>query len=80
MAQIPADAVAIIAESNSRPLQYRNETYATRVASVEVLSDNELRVYQNESHTHSKRYYIGGILSNDRSVVYWINRTAPLPD
>ena len=75
---IPDDAVGIFSYSNSEPLAYINSTLDTHLYSIVEKSGTSMRVRQRVESTHSVPGFLGGIVSADRSVIYWVNRTRPL--
>lgn len=76
---IPSDAVGILAWSNSDPLEYLNTTVESRLYEIVEKSETWMRVSQKQESTHSGTSYLGAIVSADRSIVYWVNETRPLP-
>lgn len=76
---IPSDAVAIIANDNDAPLRFR---YSKEVwASLGLVSkdDSNMSFEFAEPHVFSAQVYIGAIVSADRTQLYWLNNTKPLP-
>ena len=76
---LPDDCVGVMALINNRPLEYRNVETNTAKYRIVERGDDYVRLSQIESSTHTKNNYLGGILSNDRTIVYWVNNTQPLP-
>lgn len=74
---LPSNARGLAAYRNDMPLQYI-DSQAEHFPVFEVVSDNELIIgYENEQR-HS-RLFLGAIIKNDGSEVFWENNTRPLP-
>lgn len=76
---IQTGAVAILSNSNDNPMINIQTTNPSLIMDIEVLSENAATATVRQGATHSVPYYIGVIASADRSVVYWVNNTRPLP-
>lgn len=76
---LPDDAIGILADDNDNPLGYRYTTSAFNLFDVNVVNDNFTRLVVRGSSSHQLPTYLGAILSSDRSRIYWINDTKPLP-
>lgn len=76
---IPSDAVGIYANDNNDPLEHRYSTNSSALFDIVEKTSTTMRVVCREPlDTHSSNF-LGGIVSLDRSAVYWINETRPLP-
>lgn len=76
---IPGDAVGILALNNDDPLQRRESQDRWAYMPLVSKTENTLVFRFEEQHQFSVPNYLGGIVSADRSEVYWINETRPLP-
>lgn len=76
---LPSDAIGIIAYNNNNPIEYRNSFSRSLLFNLEILSDGELKATPQEESSYLKPRYLGCIMSSDRSVMYWVNNTQPLP-
>lgn len=76
---IPSDAVGVLSGLNRAPEAQRYSTSTSWTASVLVQDGSHLMVTQDAAHPHTTPVYLGAIVSNDRSVVYWVNNSQPLP-
>lgn len=77
--QIPQDAIAILADRNTAPTEYKDSTLSAWSANLTIISPFEMEVTQAQAHTHSANFYLGAIVSADRQTIYWVNETQPLP-
>lgn len=75
---LPNDAVATPMISNDSPLEFRDDQQGYNVMSMTRISDTEVQFIAASAVNHSAKS-IGAILSADRSMVYWVNETNPLP-
>lgn len=77
---IPDDALGIIAYRNDIPLQLLNTQSPSQLFRIISKEDGLMVLRQSyDSGPHERNSYIGGIVSEDRSKVYWVNNTNPLP-
>lgn len=76
---IPVDALAFGAVDNENPLSYRNTTNTSMLFDIRVIDDEHMVVTPQREITHALANYLGGIVSNDRETLYWVNKTKPLP-
>lgn len=72
------DAVGIYSDANDDPLKYRYQTLDLRTGTIKEKTDTTLKISSNEIHGIIQ-IYLGAIVSADRSEVYWVNDTRPLP-
>ena len=72
---IPMDAVGIMSDNKVEPLKLIDSTNPRFLYSVNVRTDTRLELMPMQSATHNAPVYLGGIVSNDRSVVYYVNET-----
>lgn len=77
--EIPNDAVAVVATNNEEPLQFRYSTSAGNVMHVAQKTNTAMLIQYDELQTTGNAVYLGAILSRDRSTIYWVNKTKPLP-
>lgn len=77
---IPLDAVGILASNNTNPLQNRNTQQIGALLHVVSRESDVLVLEQEGEHIHNSPTYLGAILSADRSIVYWVNDTKPIPE
>lgn len=76
---IPSNAVAIISESNDYPMGYQHTSNQKYIFPITVIDSQTAVVeYQNALHFDNP-IYVGGIVSEDRETIYWVNETRPLP-
>ena len=78
MSLIPQDAVAVYSRDNEDPLMWRYRTESGLFAPISIVNDEELDIVAEYS-VISLTIYVGAIVSNDRSIVYWVNNSRPLP-
>lgn len=76
---LPGNAVAIIASSNDNPLEYKDLLDNNYIFTISERSDERIVFVHTTTSATSRDYYIGAIVSRDRSVVYWVNESRPLP-
>lgn len=76
---IPEDAIGIFAYKNDDPLEMRYTTQDDLIYDMEVESDNAARFVCRQTSSYHSPNYLGAIVSADRSAIYWVNRTKPLP-
>lgn len=76
---IPQNAVGIVAYTNGDPLRFRYDFDPVHTFSIVDKSDDEITLVHDGVSAPSNGSYLGAILSADRSVVYWINNSRPLP-
>lgn len=75
---IPTDAVGVLSQGNNDPLMWARDTEPFKLATVEVIDDTKA-IVDNGVHNLGNNTYLGGIVSNNRQIVYWVNNTKPLP-
>lgn len=75
---IPINAIGLPATNNDEPLQFLNTTDTHLVAQIVSHSDASISFAASGASSHNA-LYLGCIVSADRSVVYWINESRPLP-
>lgn len=75
---IPNDAIGLPATNNDEPLQFLLTTDTHLVAQIVSYSDTSIRFVASGDSSHNA-LYLGCIVSADRSVVYWVNESRPLP-
>lgn len=76
---IPQDAVGLYSSSNTIPLMYKDSTAEGAMYRINVIDDSHLTATAVSPQTSHGNNYLGGIVSADRSTVYWVNDTQPLP-
>ena len=76
---IPSDAVAIIAIRNENPLEYLHTLDHWASMAIEAKEDDSISFRFSEAFSFANPLYIGAIVSADRSQIYWVNNTEPLP-
>lgn len=77
--RIPSDAIGIGAYSNDNPLGGIDSTQQKRLYHIVEQSASSLVLANNDGGVHAQDCYLGAIVSADRSTVYWVNFTEPLP-
>lgn len=75
---LPLDVVGVPMISNDNPLQFRNDQSAEVVMRLAERSPNRIVMRAERAWNHTTAT-IGALLSSDRSIVYWVNDTNPLP-
>ena len=75
---LPSDVVGFPMTSNDDPLRYRNADAPSAVMLLVERSNTRI-VMRASEEAHHGLTSIGGLVSNDRSIVYWENDTNPLP-
>lgn len=76
---IPDDAVFVVASNNNAQLYRRYTTNEFYYGVIGPHSDTEIRSAPAGYSSHNFPSYVGAILSADRSIVYWVNYSRPLP-
>lgn len=76
---LPDDAVITLSSNNDLPQEYRYSTGTVNVAEIIEKSSTRLLVKTTYDSPYGSAKYVGAIVSNDRSVLYWENTTRPLP-
>lgn len=76
---IPDDAVFVLARNNTDPLEFRYTESDATFGVIGSHTDTEINCETNVTAPHSISTYLGAILSADRSVIYWVNNTKPIP-
>lgn len=75
---LPNDIVGVPMVSNDNPLQFRNATSGVSMMTIAERSNNRLVMRAATPYNHEAAS-IGALLSNDRTIVYWVNDTNPIP-
>lgn len=68
-----------MSEDNNNPLENRLGSDPWKIMQIQFKSNNVIEFEHGEPHTLEQSYYLGAILSADRTIVYWVNDTKPLP-
>lgn len=76
---IPSDAVGLYARYNDNPLEFRYSLSPSLLYSITEKTNEAMSLESNNSETTHGKNYLGAIVSNDRSTIYWVNNTKPLP-
>lgn len=76
---LPSEAVAVPMTSNDDPLHYRNTGTLATVMTMTRISNTQVQFRASAEGGHPESS-IGAILSHDRSEVFWVNNTNPLPE
>ena len=76
---IPADAIGIYSHDNDNPLEFQHDEAAYRLFSIVEQSESTLRLRPQTVSTIHTPVYLGGIVSQDRETIYWVNTSRPLP-
>lgn len=74
---IEEGSLGVIAYDNSNPLLYKDSTLAWELFTILEKTDTYMRLSMNAPVEVNS--YLGAIVSQDRSIVYWVNDTKPLP-
>lgn len=77
--RIPSDAVGIIAYVNGTPLAERDTNILKNMYRISSQSSTSLTLVNRGTDPHYQPTYLGAIVSADRSIVYWVNTSNPLP-
>lgn len=77
--QIPDDAVGILADNNNLPLANINENHDNWLFDIVSKENTSMRLTQRIEAAHGRSTYLGGIVSRNRSIIYWVNDSKPLP-
>lgn len=75
---IPEDAIGLRSSENDNPLMHRYDEAATQIYDLE-LNENSIVATLRGSTQIGVTVYFSAIVSADRSTVYWVNNTRPLP-
>jgi len=73
------NAVGILSTQNNRPLRYKDEDDPGFLFDIQYKSDTEMILVPRQYGGHNSANYLGGIVSADRTEVFWENTTHPLP-
>lgn len=76
---IPDDAVGVMAFDNDDPMHWADVRPAAFSVPIESKSETIILLKQAGSFEHTASLYLGCIVSNDGSSVYWVNEKRPLP-
>lgn len=76
---LPDNAVGVMSTNNDNPLMLRDNHGVNNNYRIVSKTREELVMEQIQMGTHDTPNYLGGILSEDRTTVYWVNETKPLP-
>lgn len=76
---LPDDTIGVPMEDNNAPLAYRDTTSRYYLMRIVEKSPNRLVMQADAEVQHDAALSIGGILSADRTAVYWVNDTNPIP-
>jgi hypothetical protein len=76
---IPDTAVGVMSNKNEDPLYLRDTTDVSYLYNISQRSENEITMTTRAPYAHQLPFYLGAILSADRSTVYWMNESRPLP-
>lgn len=77
--EIPNDAIGVLARDNDAPLAEKDATTPSWLFDITSKTDTMMVLAPREGGYHSFASYLGAVVSPDRSVVYWENKTRPLP-
>ena len=77
---LPADSLGTLSYSNNNPEDYRYDTAASRIFTIDVIDSNHavLTVSNGGPNGYTGNFYLGCIVSADRSQLFWVNDTRPL--
>lgn len=75
---LPSDTIAVPSPFNVTPLANLDSDDPNVIMTIESRTPTEIVFAAAEAVQHNAAY-IGGIVSNDRQVVYWVNDSQPLP-
>lgn len=75
---LPNDIIGVVSNHNDNPLEGRYSVDDNFYCQVVSITTNTLVLSARSAVPHGA-LYLGGIVSNDRTVVYWQNDSAPLP-
>ena len=78
-AQIPNNAVGLYAVSNDDPLASRYGDVDWYFYDIVENTGTSMRLVSRNAFGHAVANYLGGIVSADRQIVYWVNNSRPLP-
>lgn len=76
---LPRNAVGIMASENDNPKRLRYTQLGQLILDITEQSSTQVRLVPRVITTHDFGMYLGMIVSADRSVIYWVNNTKPLP-
>ena len=71
--------MGVFSDDNNLPLKYRGTSDARNLFDLLEYSSNSMTFHPRISVAHQSNNYLGAIVSQDWSVVYWMNNTRPLP-
>lgn len=76
---VPNNAVGILATNNDNPLEYKDQVFEGWLFKLDERTKNTMVLSQVRPGPHDFPSYLGAILSPDRTEVYWVNNSRPLP-
>lgn len=78
-ALIPEGSIGIISGNNNDPLQFLNDLTENRIYDITKLDEVTAVLSQRVEYLYGSATYLGAIVSPDRTQIYWVNDTKPLP-
>ena len=76
---IPSDSIGVYAANNNFPLQHRYDRQPFGEFEIVEQTQYKLTLRPKEETILKGAVYLGGIVSLDGEIVYWVNNTKPLP-
>ena len=77
--QIEDGAIAVGSSDNENPLMFKDTENDRFVFDLTIVDGNNIVAVPRNAQAHQDSFYIGAIVSPDRSIVYWVNDMKPLP-
>ena len=77
--KIPQNAVGIFTDRFNDPTGYIDTVSDSFIYDIISKSNTQMILRQRRTDTHTLDNRLGCIVSADRSTIYWVNNTNPLP-
>lgn len=76
---IPSNAVGLFADDNDAPLGHLGSSVQAYYYDITAKTDTAMNLVARDPKDVLPANYLGAIVSNDGSTVYWVNNSRPLP-
>lgn len=76
---IPDDAIGVYANNNNDPSSFVDRDDDSFFFDIVSKSSTFMVLQAKAAVEHAANNYLGTIVSADKSTVYWVNETRPLP-
>ena len=79
-AALPEDAMVLMSTDNDNPQKNVEGSHPSMEVPLVSVEGNVAVFEQSSAHAHNKPYYLGCIVTGDKSQVLWTNDSRPLPE